>query len=435
MTPYYEQGNVTLHLGNCFDILRDMEDCSIDAVVADPPYGLEFQGENWDAPWKTDRRQIFDGTLHDDRNTPFSRSKVRYGLGASYGASNVQMVALQQWHHAWAAEALRVLKPGGYLLSFGGARTYHRLACAIEDAGFEIRDQVMWVYGNGYPKSLNVSKAISKVDGKKLDVQDWSGWGTALKPSHEPICVARKPLDGTVAANVLKWGTGAINVDGGRIKHVTVAGGNLSVNSHLRDHINGGNGGNIFAHEQDRRINTPVDVGRFPSNFIHDGSEEVLACFPRAGPTVDRLPVSRDGESSSEKRYADTGGTSFSMTPGPRRLDEGSAARFFYCAKASSEDREENMDGAIKNDHPTVKPLRLMRYLCRLVTPPGGTILDPFVGSGTTLKAARAEGFRSIGIEMNQHYAEIAVKRLAQDVFLFPSEEEVADADVPDTLG
>jgi site-specific DNA-methyltransferase (adenine-specific) len=285
------------------------------------------------------------------------------------------------------------------------------MCVSIEDAGFEIRDMIAWCYGSGFPKSLDVSKAIDKAAGAEREVvgpgrwnhvkgsnkkqadclirpggqhsetapatpeaQQWDGWGTALKPALEPITVARKPFKGTVAANVLEHGTGAINVDGCRVEHVTVGDGNLALNPHLRSHINGGNGGNIIAHEKERRVVQPHVAGRWPANLIHDGSDDVVGVFPEAG-----------------------GGF------GTR----GSAARFFYCAKASKAERGKD------NPHPTVKPLALMRYLCRLVTPPGGLVLDPFMGTGTTGIAALEEGFRFIGIEREENYLEVARLRLA----------------------
>lgn len=352
----------TLHHGDCIEAMRGMAESSVDSIVTDPPYELGFMGKSWDST----------------------------GIASS----------VEVWR-----EALRVLKPGGHLLAFGGSRTYHRLAAAIEGAGFEIRDQIMWIYGSGFPKSHNLNGA-------------WSGWGTALKPAHEPICAARKPLAGTVAANVLKHGTGALNIDACRIEHVTVGDGNLAQNPHLRTHINGGNGGHVIAYENGRRIVTPHPSGRWPANVIHDGSEEVLQAFPDApgqlaavsttapSPKTSNVygAMRRDGEASADSE--NQGAVGFKMRPGARRLDTGSAARFFYCAKASKSDR-----GA-ENSHPTVKPTDLMRYLCRLVTPPGGLVLDPFMGSGSTGKAAILEGFRFIGCELSAEYIEIARARI-----------------------
>ena len=397
-----------LHLGNCLNVLNGMEDNSVDSIVTDPPYGLSFMGKKWD-----------------------------------YDVPDQAI-----WE-----ECLRVLKPGGHLLAFAGTRTQHRMAVRIEDAGFEIRDMIAWVYSNGFPKSMDLSKAIDKVDAayarrarqlrftervrstglasaeinritgtnmgshyttaasqpavatrehfeklrphfgvdvpewveqlvdertvesenfKRREVlrvvtgmdttiqrpgiplqdssakreypitapatepaRQWQGWGTALKPALEPITVARKPFKGTVAANVLEWGTGAINIDGCRVE----------------------------VGESDG-ITTS---GRWPSNLIHDGGDEPTELL-------------------------------------------GAAARFFYCAKASKKDRGEG------NTHPTVKPTDLMAYLCRLVTPPGGVVLDPFMGSGSTGKAAVREGFRFIGIEMDAEYLAIAEARIAHEI-------------------
>jgi site-specific DNA-methyltransferase (adenine-specific) len=398
-------GKIDLLLGDCLERMRELPDACVDAIVTDPPYGLSFMGKKWD-----------------------------------YDVPSVEI---------WA-ECLRVLKPGGYLLAFAGTRTQHRMAVRIEDAGFEIRDMIAWVYGSGFPKSLDVSKAIDKAagaegtfgapksaahagwiergrmrgeeghegyqrpwmsDANAVDknarqyigateaAQQWDGWGTALKPALEPITVARKPLIGTVAANVLAHGTGAINVDGCRVEHITVEDGNLALNPHLRTHINGGNGGNIIAHEDKRRVITPHASGRWPANLIHDGSQEVLDLFPQTkSGALNQASVKADN-----RVYGQHDGYA---NPKQYGADTGSAARFFYCAKTSKKDREEG------NAHPTVKPTDLMRYLCRLVTQPGGTVLDPFMGSGSTGKAAKREGFSFIGIERDEAYFEIAKKRI-----------------------
>jgi site-specific DNA-methyltransferase (adenine-specific) len=312
-----------------------MPDCSVDAVVTDPPYGLSFMGKKWD-----------------------------------YDVPGVEV---------WA-ECLRVLKPGGHLLAFAGTRTQHRMAVRIEDAGFEIRDMIAWVYGSGFPKSLNLK-------------DEWQGWGTALKPALEPITVARKPLIGTVAENVLQHGTGAINVDGGRVgkreKEQFIGAKNGTVNSY----------GNYFYEKSE----TPLPPGRWPANFIHDGSEEVMGLFP--------MTTSGGGDKTNKDiRGEDVGGLYGTYKPNPNPKNHtpnfGSAARFFYCAKASKRDRDEG------NNHPTVKPTDLMRYLCRLVTPPDGLVLDPFMGSGSTGKAAALEGFSFIGIEREAEYVAIAQARI-----------------------
>ena len=371
-----------LHHGDCREVMATMSDDSVDAIVTDPPYGLSFMGKGWD-----------------------------------HGVPGEEF---------WA-EALRVAKPGAHLLAFGGTRTFHRLACAIEDAGWEIRDTVGWIYGSGFPKSLDVSKAIDKAAGAEREVvgpnrynankgnghssekcrqagklcydtapatpaaRQWAGWGTALKPAWELVIVARKPLVGTVVANVLEYGTGAINVDGCRVEasngRPLIEPRSDATNNAFGDGLNGSRSAGV------------TTLGRWPANIIHDGSDEATAPF-------------------------------------------GSAARFFYTAKASKRDRDEGLEGRPtttadpygqhrgrrmegndtrfdgkppaqgKNNHPTVKPTDLMRYLCRLVTPPDGVVLDPFMGSGSTGKAALLEGFRFIGIEREAEYLEIARARI-----------------------
>jgi site-specific DNA-methyltransferase (adenine-specific) len=390
---------------------------SIDAIVTDPPYGLAFMGKRWD-----------------------------------YDVPSVEI---------WA-ECLRVLKPGGHLLAFAGTRTQHRMAVRIEDAGFEIRDMIAWVYGSGFPKSLDVSKAIDGVRGKQstgfntagdkdsFEAQDksfrsdygykyepatpaarqWHGWGTALKPALEPITMARKPLVGTVAANVLTHGTGAINVDGCRVGRCQDDRSGWSQTGSKASENRAMSGGNYA------RDAKPDAAGRWPANLIHDGSEEVVGLFPQT--TSGSRKAGRHLVAGGQGRYG-----LFSEGDLPEIVgDSGSAARFFYCAKASKADRDEGCEGleAIhrangnkwtdqdyrvangerppsaesgprRNHHPTVKPTDLMRYLCRLVTPPGGVVLDPFMGSGSTGKAAMLEGFGFIGIEREADYVEIARAR------------------------
>lgn len=418
--------NQCIH-GDCRDVMDGMEADSIDAIVCDPPYGLKFMGKGW------------------DHGVP----------GPEY----------------WI-KALRVAKPGAHLLAFGGTRMFHRLMVAIEDAGWEIRDTIMWVYGSGFPKSLDVSKALDKAAGVEREVtqagsrklpedagkfttltsadrerrdtaatdaaRQWQGWGTALKPAYEPIIVARKPLAGTVAANVLSHGTGAINIDACRIP--------LSGADDAREfefNHNGCNrstvpeGGKLGMHDggwKVRKGDVLVPEGRWPANLIHDGSEEVIALFPSEAGAAAPVTV-RNGDKFRNTFGAfggdiDEAGSTF-------RGDAGSAARFFYCAKASRADRNEGLDGHDKkplnwsngtenpggfqsggtdrsseNHHPTVKPTELMRYLCRLVTPPNGLILDPFAGSGSTGKAAVLDGFRFVGIELEAEYADIAKARI-----------------------
>ena len=372
-----------LRLGDCVAVLATIADESIDAVVTDPPYELGFMGKKWDA------------------------SGIAYSV--------------PMW-----SEVLRVLKPGGHLLAFGGTRTYHRMACAIEDAGFEIRDSIHWLYGTGFPKSLNLS----------------DGRGTALKPAHEPIVLARRPLDGTVAANVLKHGTGALNIDACRIDGVVENRGGWCNRGYQRPRT-----------EETFTSGSPVSsglseaAGRWPANVILDEEtakildEKSLADgMHSAGAARDKM-VTRDYDATSYN---------LSGTVNMRRLgDSGGASRFFYVAKPGSSERDLGLDhlrsstggeatnrmdgsdglnspragagrrGGRKNIHPTVKPVSLMRYLCRLVTPPGGVVLDHFMGSGTTGIAALIEGFRFIGIEREPEYLEIARARIDGDCPLF----------------
>jgi site-specific DNA-methyltransferase (adenine-specific) len=413
----------TLHLGNCLHELRNIPENSIDSVVCDPPYELGFMSAKWD------------------------QSGIAYSV--------------EMWK-----QALRVLKPGGHLLAFSGSRTYHRMTCAIEDAGFEIRDQILWVYGSGFPKSLDVSKAIDKAAGAERTeggrpwtggarsggishggeqdggttyrtiydqpatqaAKQWQGWGTALKPAHEPICVARKPLAKglTVAANVLAHGTGALNIDGCRVENAEYDPNKMQRQQSNRVTWEGGDASGFKADHEQATYN---EKGRWPANLIHDGSDEVVALFPNA----------RSAGAYPSDSTARNGVTSFGGKQGALYSDTGSAARFFYCAKTSKKDRNEGCEalpqktgGMVSNtsgqhitrrdegytpppqgnNHPTVKPTDLMRYLCRLVTPPGGTVLDPFMGSGSTGKAAVLEGFRFVGIEMDESYHTIAKARI-----------------------
>jgi len=342
--------------GDCLDRLRELPDCSVDACVTDPPYGLSFMGKAWD-----------------------------------YDVPSAEV-----WR-----EVLRVLKPGGHLLAFAGTRTQHRMAVQIEDAGFEIRDMIAWVYGSGFPKSMNVGKEMERRGFGICPTKEFEGWGTALKPALEPITVARKPFKGTVAANVLEHGTGAINVDGCRVAWASDSDKEAGRPASFAKAHQGF--GDAFA-IADRSHRDPVaeqsQNGRWPANLIHDGSDEVVGLFPHTtsggGNGVrSELP----NTCMSGKNYART-------TTNGQPPSTGSAARFFYCAKASKADRGEG------NGHPTVKPTELMRYLCRLVTPPGGVVLDPFMGSGSTGKAAALEGFRFIGIEREAEYLEIARGRI-----------------------
>lgn len=360
---------IDLREGDCLDVLSGLATDSLDSCICDPPYHLTSIVKRFGAAGAQPAKS-------NGATGVYARASAGF-MGQQWDGGDVAFRP-ETW-----AEVLRVLKPGAHLLAFGGTRTYHRMVCAIEDAGFEVRDQIGWAFGSGFPKSHNL-------DG------DWQGWGTALKPAWEPIVVARKPLVGTVAANVLAHGTGALNIDGCRIHGPEYRG--------------------------------EMKPGRWPANLVHDGSDEVLACFPQAPGQIANAssssegrkkqnvygPMKRgNGEASAARRYTDKGGTNFAALPGARRGDSGSAARFFYCAKTSKAERGEG------NDHPTVKPIALMRWLVRLVTPPGGTVLDPFAGSGSTGLAADAEGFDALLIEKEPKYAAIARQRLGLVVDIF----------------
>jgi site-specific DNA-methyltransferase (adenine-specific) len=443
--------NYQLHHGDCLEVLKTMADNSVDSIVTDPPYGLSFMGKKWD----------YDVPSED----------------------------------VWR-ECLRVLKPGGHLLAFAGTRTQHRMAVRIEDAGFEIRDMIAWVYSTGFPKSLDVSKAIDKAAGAERDkvpatgglhknanlnddgwskignsaavmdsctaateaAKKWQGWGTALKPALEPITVARKPLgEKTVAANVLAHGTGAINVDGCRVECKDKAKFPAGTISDTEAVFGGGAG----RYASRARTDDGSPNGRWPANLIHDGSEEVVAGFPQSKSSGG---IDTNGHNGQMRMGRTSGNGSNAGGLG----DSGSAARFFYCAKASKKDRDEGCEGlekkrpathivnrqrcakcggwtncgpttvanrpnstcqcdepelvgdvgrvdSIRNHHPTVKPTALMRYLCRLVTQPGGVVLDPFMGSGSTGKAAVLEGFQFIGIERDAEYLQIAKARIERE--------------------
>lgn len=358
--------------GDCLDVMAGMEPASVDAIVTDPPYGLAFMGKAFDT-FKAGDIAMRRNPEMDAVNTGASRQGGRQRYGDGYQKRQARdMRAYQDAMEEVFAGALRVAKPGAHLLAFGGTRTYHRLTCAIEDAGWEIRDCLGWIYGSGFPKSKNL-------DG---------GLGTALKPAWEPIILARAPLTGTVAATVCEHGTGALNIDGCRIG-----------TDDDRARPPGRTSANTWDLSGRTEPSTSHPAGRWPANLIHDGSDEVLDIFPM-----------QSGGGQPKRRGADTERNAFGdfaggdAAPGVGR-SSGSASRFFYCAKASRAERGEG------NVHPTVKPLALMRYLCRLITPPGGLVLDPFAGSGSTLIAAVADGFEAVGIEREAAYAEIARQR------------------------
>jgi site-specific DNA-methyltransferase (adenine-specific) len=444
---------IDLRLGDCLEVLKTIPDNSIDSVVTDPPYHLTtntssskgFMGKEWDGGDIAFRTDVW-------------------------------------------SECLRVLKPGGHLLAFSHSRTYHRMAVAVEDSGFEIRDQILWLYGSGFPKSHNIGKAIDKIEGNDREVvgekknkinlnatkegdksfyenawqnkdyidlpitkgnSDWEGWGTALKPAHEPIVMARKPLtEKSIAENVLKYGTGGINIDGSRVtigEGDKTSAGHRTCNIFETEKISGGNGSPDYeTHEG----------GRFPANIIFD--EE-------AGQLLDEQSgISKSGKNKLEKGTGGIWNKGTNLPIGPEYGDKGGASRFFYCPKTSKKDRDEGLDNfeekaqritsggtrdfnarcancgkkfigsptticdcdnpitdnqvfKKKNHHPTVKPTDLMRYLINLITPPNGTTLDPFMGSGSTGKAAVRCGVNFIGIEKEQEYMDIASARIQHE--------------------
>jgi DNA modification methylase len=395
-----ELGGVCVKVFNddCLNVLREMPDNSVDSIVCDPPYGISFMAKKWD-----------------------------------YDVPSVEV---------WK-EALRVLKPGGHSLIACGTRTQHRMVCNIEDAGFEIRDVVSWIYGSGFPKSLNISKAIDKAAGaerevvgistnsrdrskhvvhamneipnKPIDItapatdeaKQWDGWGTALKPACEFFTLCRKPLsEKTVAANVLKWGTGGINIDGCRVEGISDSDKN---NFHQnRKTIKEYKGDDTLYKLGTKKVCSAENPqGRFPANLIHDGSQEVLDLFPetKSGDFTQRGQSANTVQPNGWK----TGDRNYKKFKG----DQGSAARFFYVPKASKKDRNEGCGELEKgNNHATVKPTALMAYLCRLITPTGGVVLDPYMGSGSTGKAAVREGFSFVGIELDPDYYEICKARI-----------------------
>lgn len=410
-----------LHLGDCIDVMRTMPDNSVDSIVTDPPYGIRFMGAAWDGAdieKRTEDRRHFES--HAPDTGPNGGHKSIAAEAAKYNLTPKAMLAFQMFSQAWSIETLRVLKPGGHLLSFSSPRTFHRMVCGIEDAGFEIRDTIMWIHGSGFPKSHNL-------DG------DHKGYGTALKPAHEPICMARKPLsEKTVLANMVKWGVGAINIDGCRVGDESTQPHTLKVMS-SKGAEGGAFGNQGHAYQvRDDPINTGSIVGRWPANIIHDGSDEIMERFAMFG--EHKAGASRTGEEPSEKTKNTYG--VFGKIQFKSHADSGTVARFFYCAKASRSDRNSGMvdpgpqfnhgttlrnvqnTTVAGNTHPTVKPTDLMAYLCRLVTPVGGTILDPFTGSGSTGKAAVREGFNFIGIDMMAEYIDIARARIQHEIDL-----------------
>lgn len=400
--------------GDSRDVLKTLADSSIDSVVCDPPYALVSITKRWGGDGPPPAEGVY------------RRSTAGF-MGKQWDTGETA------FDPAFWTEVRRVLKPGGHLIAFGGTRTYHRLVCAIEDGGFEIRDQLAWLFGSGFPKSHDVSKGIDKAAGAEREVvginedylrrkpngmktagantygyasaqhetdarvtapatpeaAQWQGWGTALKPAHEPICLARKPLESTVAGNVLKHGTGALNIDACRVEGEST--------ERLNTAEMGYHGGNLAS-----QYSTGSTQGRWPANVIHDGSPEVLAGFPEG---KDGVAVQRNGGGQKIGTNVYQGSQGGFAREDAGYGGGGSAARFFYTPKADKLDR-------LESKHPTVKPVDLMAYLIKLVTPPGGTVLDPFAGSGTTGMAAMREGFNAILIEREAEYVADIKRRL-----------------------
>ncbi len=430
-------------IGDSLDILKELPSDAFHSCVTDPPYGLSFMGKEWDK----------------------FRGAERY----------------ERWTENWAREVYRVLRPGGHLLVFGGTRMYHKMVCGVEDAGFEIRDSIMWLYGTGFPKSLDVSKAIDKMKGAEREVvgkkirgdvekakrsgvtmaaayanrnnkdifgygveditipatdaaKEWVGWGTALKPAYEPIVLARKPFKGTVAGNVLEWETGGMNIDGCRI------GIDDTDNIHAKNpHTKGGfghAGAQVYGESEGAPTYTPQ--GRWPANIILTHHPECVRRGMKCHPDCPiRILDGQSGELKSGKDINPTQGSVKGFFGEDMRYyskeanygDVGGASRFFYCAKASRKERElglgpplpcltckkkpDHKGNHLYNGHPTVKPLKLVQYLVRLITPGDGIVLDPFLGSGTTLIAAHLEGMDAFGIEKEKEYESIIEGRLA----------------------
>jgi len=423
VTIHFQDDVVTLHHGDCLEVLRELPDASVDAVVTDPPYGISFMGKAWDQPGEYGSKSRRGGGPNLRRGAQDAALEA-----GRYDLSPHAMSSFQRWCEAWAAECLRILRPGGHLIAFGGARTWHRLAAGVEDAGFEVRDSIAWLFGSGFPKSLNVGKAIDRtrciqadthsdehdhICPKHIDAEPWRGHGTATKPAFEPIVVARKPLAGTVAANVLAHGTGALNIDGCRRAtdddlnggaYAKVGGRSESAS------LRAGSGMNVPGKTVAKDFEQPS--GRWPTNVVLDDTQAaeldrqsgtltsgVLAAHHTRAPKEAGI-LGAYGSAEGERGYGDSGG----------------ASRFFptfrYEAKAPTSERPRAGEVA----HPTVKPLDLMRWLVRLVTPPGGTVLEPFAGSGTTAEACVIEGFQCIAIEREADYLPLIVGRLTKPI-------------------
>ena len=478
--------NIDLRLGDCLEVLKTIPDNSVDSVVTDPPYGIGFMNKEWDNPQKH-QELIERETNRSLERFEEGKSPVKGGFskgvqpGLPIGGAK-EGKWFQDWCELWARECYRILKPGGHALSFSAPRTYHRMATAFEDSGFQIRDQLMWVFGQGFPKSLNIGKAIDKIEGNEREVvgetkagktalgqnsgwnqhenrteievtkgnSEWEGWGTALKPAHEPIVMARKPLsEKSIAENVLKHGTGGINIDGSRIE--TSESEKVKTEGHIRK-------GNVIGDERTSVAagqfgdgafvaGTDLTNGRFPANIIFD-EEAGQLLDEQSG--VKQYNKNREDNGTylggHRKEYVGTENNEIEKKiKGQFFNDKGGASRFFYCPKAAKSDRNEGLDEFEKkksgigstyagnqktsnisgnpdrqtdpkaNHHPTVKPVDLMRYLINLITPPNGTILDPFMGSGSTGKAAIRCGVNFIGIEKEQEYMDIASARIEHE--------------------
>jgi DNA modification methylase len=474
--------------GDCLELLAGLPAASVDAIVTDPPYGIRFMGKAWDGADIERRAQ----TIQSKRPRPDGR-RGDYSLAQAageYDRSPEANRAFQAWATEWAAAALRAAKPGAWLVAFGGTRTFHRLGCAVEDAGWEVRDCFGWLHGQGFPKSLDVAKALDRAAGaepqpvtsierdllgeREVEAQRgtpagergvatygewdrqqrnpvlapvtpeaarWRGWGTGLKPAWEPILLARRPLDGTVAENVRTHGTGALNVDACRIP-VTGADAR-DVGRVITRNVRPADGWG-FNGERADRTEVVKDAGRWPANVLLDETA-AAELDAQAGDRPSTLTGRADpGEAHPPVSDAVSGGRIFTTPKGQGWLyaDDGGPSRFFYCPKASRAEREEGLDGfearpgvrlgqaltngsgglingtgqrsPTRNPHPTVKPVALMRWLVRLIAPPGGLVLDPFCGSGSTGVACALEGFGFLGMEREAEYVGIALARIAR---------------------
>ncbi len=405
-----------LFCGKSEEKLKDFPDNHFDSCVCDGPYGIRFMGKAWDKFDIEKRAGIRKTAKSRDINSGRNGAHMSTAIEAGkYNQSNQSNQIFQQWTTELSREVYRVLKPGAYFLSFCSPRTFHRLVSGIEDAGFEIRDTIMWIFASGFPKSHNLKG-------------DREGWGSALKPAYEPICMARKPLEGTIAQNVDKYGTGAINIDGSRID------GEPWTFGPQTDLKGGGYGtkrpadGHVLAKNVESN-----PLGRWPANFIHDGSEEVLNLMPESDGQMGDVKGTEPSHTGESGIFGNFGRTEFRG----KRNDSGSAARFFYVPKTSRADRNEGCehlkskpllwssgtlnpgtfqsegtDKSSPNNHPTVKPTELMQYLVRMVTPKGGLVLDHFCGSGSTGKACAIEGMNFVGIDQDPYNIEISRCRI-----------------------